>query len=177
MAKGQADGPDGFEFLTRSRLWLVGKWHEGGTVFVRDGEFEGRIDLSPLRFGVLAVLILAAKRAKPNRKAHTWVSREFRTAAEIRAELRRHRVEVDLERITPLVYWLRGKFAAAYRPRDAGHAWAHRLIESRPGLGYRISTPPENLESEMSEAADLPDLPPAKSPNRDLTNRFVGNAS
>jgi hypothetical protein len=115
------------------------------------------VELSALLFSVIAVLLVEAKRAT--------ASRGFMTAAEIYSQLKSRGVEVDPDRITALIFRLRGRFARLRRPEAAGRKWARQLVETHKQLGYRLSTLPENLEIEIIEPSENNDLPKFPTPN------------
>jgi hypothetical protein len=140
--------PEGFPYRIGAAIWVTGRWQRGGIGFVRDGTVKGDLRLPRLLFGVLAVLLVAAKQDASRRKP--WASRGFRTAAEIRSELKRlSGIDVDVDSIAKLIFRLRAKFAELRRGTQEGGDWAKQLIEFRDPLGYRIALPPSDLHLDI----------------------------
>jgi hypothetical protein len=158
-------------FRTKAELWASGRWGKGGVALLREGDWHGLVKLPPALFAVLAILILAAKRAAADA---SWAG-GFVTAEELCRRLTRHTrgtdnvLLPDTKHAIRYIFRLRRALAkilkgpiAKTSPTEsiAGikllkpSEWAKRLIELQPFLGYRLSAPPEGLQLEI-----LKDLP------------------
>ncbi len=136
-----------FEFQTKSRLWAVGRWGDGGTVLIQEGELQAKVVLSAALFDLMAILILAAQRMGGG---PSWVPAGFLTVEELRTEITRQaggtmRLPLtDPEHVIKAVYRLRKRIGNAPFPKEGREPYAKRLLE-KTNLGYRLSTAPENL--------------------------------
>jgi len=136
-----------FPFQTESCLWAVGRWGEGGTVVIQEGELQAKVVLSAALFDLMAILIVAAQRA---RDGPSWVPAGFLTVDELREEITRRAGGTmslplaDPEHVIKAIYRLRKRIGKALLPKEEGKRYAKLLLE-KTNLGYRLSTALDNL--------------------------------
>jgi hypothetical protein len=136
-----------FAYQTEARLWACGRWGQGGTVVLEDGDLQASIELSAAPFDVVALLIRAAKKAEPE---GDWAPVGFLSAEELRRALTKlgggtMRLPLaDPENVVKTIHRIRQRLAASLFPKGDGADYARRLLETT-NLGYRLSTNPGNL--------------------------------
>jgi len=140
--------PSEFPFRSQAQIWAFGRFGQGGWITISNANSRTRVQLPPALFDVLAILMRAAKQVS---SSEDWVPSGFLSAANLCRELKLHSRDTpnpllpDLEHVTKYIYRLRKVFAKAMNPRVSAKNWARSMLEWVPFLGYRLSTPPQNL--------------------------------
>jgi len=133
--------------MSQARLWACGRWGQGGTLIIHDGELQATIELSAALFDLLAILIRAAKKADP---VAPWAPVGFLSAEELRRELTKlaggsmSLPLADQENVVKAIYRVRKQIGEVLFPKGDSDDYAKRLLE-KTNLGYRLSTDPGNL--------------------------------
>jgi hypothetical protein len=133
----------------RAKLWAVGRRAEGGVAALHDeGHVVDDLELAPLLFDLLGVLIEAAQAADA---PSGWGPTGFVAIDELCRRLSRlwgatedEPPWIDADRLYKAVSRLRRVLADGLFGPGAGREWSFRLLEQGP-LGYRISAPAEGL--------------------------------
>jgi hypothetical protein len=129
---------------------LHGRGHTGGWLEIRyDGVLVEMVKLPRAKHAVLSLL---ARRARATDGLNNL--KAFMTMDKLIEELRNRTPfkYAGRQNVTRYVYDLRKLLtdakAASYdrNDRPGPLKWGHRVIESQPHLGYRISVPPENID-------------------------------
>ncbi len=154
-------GADVFPFHSTAELWLTGSFEAGGYVIVRDAEHEIKLKLKPVSFAVLAILIMAARRAAVRKP---WSASGFIPAEHFAAEFTRWSSTADRKLVIKYVHFLRRDFTAVWRKQTGSPSakqWAFDLIETDQ-CGYRLSIEPRRMHWDPVLPRPLK-IPPAES--------------
>jgi hypothetical protein len=134
----------------RFRFALYGRWHKGGWLHISYGEvLIGKLKLPKAKWAALAVL---AQRAKATvgrgRPSAFMTSEELALALRKRTPLKFAGRQNVTRYICDLRKLLTDAEAAEHdvNGHEGPHTWGHRVVESQPSLGYRISIRPEHIE-------------------------------
>lgn len=133
-----------FPLRTNAEVWLTGRWKEGGFALLRDEDSQQLLPLPCALFAVLAVLIQAGQRQESD--SGPMQVDGFLSIDQLRAQIRHWtdgRLEPEREHVVRFIYRLRAKL------RTWGDHWGDALLEHQDGLGYRLSTPADNLHLKL----------------------------
>jgi hypothetical protein len=164
MKKTQVSS-DPFSFLSRTELWVTGGWDRGGFARIVAEDRKHVLKTPQALFAVLALLILAARRASGSAGSF---GKGFLTVAELRAQIKQvtgGTLDPDPEHVNRYVFRLRGLFGQGARSTAAGRRWAKRLLQHLSPLGYRLSLPADKLHLQMLEE-DSPLVPAILQPDQ-----------
>jgi hypothetical protein len=134
----------------RYRFSLEGRWHKGGWLHIfLDNAPAGKIKLPKAKWGAMAALAQGAKAA-----ARGCRPSAFMTSEELALELRKLTPLkfAGRQNVTRYICDLRRLLTDAEAAKhdnngeEGPQEWGHRVVESQPSLGYRISVRPENIE-------------------------------
>ncbi len=141
-------GADVFPFRSTAELWLTGSFEAGGHVIVRDAEHEIKFKVKPVQFAVLAILIMAARRAVGRKP---WSAAGFLPAEHFAAEFTRWSSKADRRQVIKYVHLQRRDFVDAWHKQTGSPSakqWAFDLIETDQ-CGYRLSIRPQRLHADI----------------------------
>ncbi len=148
-----------FPLLSNVNISLSGSGPGGGRAILRDGARSGKGRLSPGLFAFATALAQFALRSEMHDRQGSASS--FMSAKELAAEIKRltgGRARPDQSGIANYAYRLRNKLGRMIGGGRGQSAWAARLLEGEDGLGYRWSTPAENVHLDLADVPTPNDL-------------------
>jgi hypothetical protein len=152
-----------FPFRRNVKIWMSGMFTGGGIAVIREGRREVKVNLPAVEFAVLAILIMAARRAL-SRKPFSAAG--FISAGHLGRELERWSTKGYGEYVARHVHTLRTLIITAWSHHASSVAakqFAHQLIETNLGA-YRLSTRPKQLHMDIVLERPL-DISLTKSPS------------
>jgi hypothetical protein len=151
-------------YRTKAQVILSGRFQEGGLAVIRDGGHQTLVRLPPKLFAVLALLIQASHQAQPSLTigfiSVKELTRQLVRSLSVTSRHERH----DSSKTVRYVFRLRRALGRALvkslgRKANAnkqftgafGAEWGKRFLESQAYVGYRLSSPPENLLLQLND--------------------------